>query len=240
MCTVSFVRIEDTYVFTSNRDEHQSRPSAFLPIIERKNSVNLLFPKDGEAGGTWFASNEFGTVCVLLNGAFTDYTRKTGYKKSRGLIVLDIISSRFPITAIDTMDLTNIAPFTLVLFHENELYDMRWDGRGKHKKRLSKDIPHLWSSATLYNLEEKHSRQFALQNLTQNNDKVTPKGIFELHKKDHNLGGFRIDRPTGHKTVSISQAFLDNNQIVMNYSDLTEEVNHSERLSLKKEKLQPL
>ena len=56
----------------------------------------IIFPKDPKAGGTWYAIDEFGTILVLLNGADEKHKVQLPYRKSRGLIVLDIISSGSP------------------------------------------------------------------------------------------------------------------------------------------------
>jgi uncharacterized protein with NRDE domain len=72
-----------------------TRPSAIAPktIV---NGKNVIYPKDPKAGGTWYVVDENGTVLVLLNGAEEKHTIKLSYRKSRGLIVLDIIGNVSP------------------------------------------------------------------------------------------------------------------------------------------------
>jgi uncharacterized protein with NRDE domain len=60
------------------------------------NGKNVIYPKDPKAGGTWYVVDENGTVLVLLNGAEEKHTIKLSYRKSRGLIVLDIIGNVSP------------------------------------------------------------------------------------------------------------------------------------------------
>ncbi|MEO8255623.1 MAG: NRDE family protein, partial [Flavobacterium sp.] len=122
MCTVSFVCINDTIIITSNRDEKIIRPSAIPPQSYTLNGKNIIYPKDQKAGGTWYVVDEKGTVLVLLNGADEKHEVKLPYRKSRGQIVLEIISSYSPKEFWDEIDLNNIEPFTLVLFQDKQLF----------------------------------------------------------------------------------------------------------------------
>ena len=111
MCTVSFVYSQDKIIITSNRDEKVIRPNAIPPKKHTINGKSIFFPKDPKAGGTWFAVDVYGTVLVLLNGAEEKHEVKLPYRKSRGLIVLDIISSESPKDFWSQIDLENSNPF---------------------------------------------------------------------------------------------------------------------------------
>ena len=97
MCTVSFVSSNGKVILTSNRDENIIRPSAIEPKHYLINNKNIVFPKDAKAGGTWYAITENANVAILLNGAAEKHQLKSFYRKSRGLILLDIISLDLPI-----------------------------------------------------------------------------------------------------------------------------------------------
>ncbi|MDD5151020.1 MAG: NRDE family protein, partial [Flavobacterium sp.] len=150
MCTVSFVNTNGKIIITSNRDEKVLRPSAIGPRNYSINNKNIIFPKDPQAGGTWFAVDEEGTTLVLLNGANEKHQHQPPYRKSRGLIVLDTISSLSPKDFWAAIDLENIEPFTLVLFQNKELFQLRWDGFEKETTQLDINKSHVWSSSTLY------------------------------------------------------------------------------------------
>ena len=90
MCTVSFVPTQNGICITSNRDEKISRSKAISPQKTTINNKEITFPKDPQAGGTWFAHDDK-NVIVLLNGAEEKHVSKGNYRKSRGLIVLDLI-----------------------------------------------------------------------------------------------------------------------------------------------------
>ncbi|UJH91072.1 NRDE family protein [Antarcticibacterium sp. 1MA-6-2] len=60
MCTVTLLPNNETtkgFILTSNRDEAAER-KAVPPEIYEVNGVNILFPKDKVAGGTWIGVGE--------------------------------------------------------------------------------------------------------------------------------------------------------------------------------------
>lgn len=152
MCTVNFVQSNGKTIITSNRDEKVLREPAVTPMNYLINNKIVVFPKDQKAGGTWYAINEEGTVLVLLNGASEKHLLKKSYKKSRGLIVLEIIASNSPISEWETIYLSGIEPFTLVLFQEEKLYQLRWNEINKETVLLDASQNHIWSSSTCIQL----------------------------------------------------------------------------------------
>jgi len=153
MCTVSFYRNNYSVIITSNRDENYHRPLAYPPKSEYVNGRKLFFPKDPQGGGTWFAVNENGDTFVLLNGAAAKHIPKPPYQKSRGIIILDLASAPDFGAEWHRIDLTNIEPFTIVVFIQNKLLQVRWNGKIKEYKSLNISIPKIWSSYTLYEPE---------------------------------------------------------------------------------------
>ena len=127
MCTVSFVNSNGKYIITSNRDEKVAREKAIEPKIHLINDKKIFFPKDQKAGGTWYAVDDKAHIVVLLNGAKEKHELKSNYKKSRGLIVLDLISSESVILSWREINLDNIEPFTLVVFENQKLYQLQWN-----------------------------------------------------------------------------------------------------------------
>jgi len=96
MCTLAlyFQEFEDyPLVIAANRDEFFTRPSA-SPETVRENPV-VLAGRDLLAGGTWLGVNEHGLVAGILNRR-SDEKRETTAVRSRGLLCLDILSSRDP------------------------------------------------------------------------------------------------------------------------------------------------
>ncbi|MEM9648433.1 MAG: NRDE family protein [Bacteroidota bacterium] len=222
MCTVSFIRREEGCFITSNRDEHISRPVAHRPEEKTLAGIKVLFPKDPQAGGTWFALNEFGTVAVLLNGAFVNHERQLPYAKSRGLILLDVISSRQPGKMLQEMNLDQIEPFTLVLFENGKLLEFRWDGEAKHVKPLNPKQDYIWSSVTLYDTEAIDQRNTLFNKFIESTHEISAQRIVDFHSNNHSdyENGFIIDRATGLKTFSVTQVVLNSDNNEMHHFDL--------------------
>jgi uncharacterized protein with NRDE domain len=223
MCTVSFVYSNGKCIITSNRDEKVLRNNAIPPKNYLINNKKILFPKDGQAGGTWYALNNDGDIIVLLNGAKEKHEVKSSYRKSRGLIVLDLISSLSIITVWNTIDLTNIEPFTLVVFEKNELYQLQWNEMEKDKIILDKTKNHIWSSSTLYSKNTRAERaswfnEFMIQKVIVNeNDMIH----FHTNTQEENTeNGLVINRNNLLKTISISQTVIELNKATFYYHDL--------------------
>lgn len=208
---------------TSNRDEHVSRPLAFEPREETIGSVKVLFPKDPKAGGTWFALNELGHVGVLLNGAFVRHQSQGPYAKSRGLIVLDVMASMEPELQLQKMDLHQIEPFTLVLLN-GTLLEFRWDGSQKYFRPLDTSKNHIWSSATLYSDEVIARRAKMFEDFLKKQDQIEASDVVDFHSNNHEdfENGFIIDRETGLKTFSVTQAVIDQEGMLLRHFDLIE------------------
>ncbi len=222
MCTVSFISSNGKAILTHNRDEKIARPSAIEPQKYFINQKNIYFPKDQKAGGTWYAVSENGTVLVLLNGADEKHQLKPSYRKSRGLIVLDLISSNSPILAWNSIDLSAIEPFTIVLFQDKKLYQLRWNEIEKTTLNLDSNQSYIWSSSTLYPKEIREQREELFQIFIASNE-ISAENLFQFHryaKKDDSENGLVINRNNDLKTLSITQTMIQENKIVLSYHDL--------------------
>ena len=222
MCTVSFVFSNGKSILTHNRDEKVARPSAINPQKYTVNNKNIYFPKDQKAGGTWYAVAENGTVLVLLNGADEKHQLKPSYRKSRGLIVLDLISSNSPIEEWNLIDLSDIEPFTIVLFQNKELSQLRWNEVEKSTLNLDVNQSYIWSSSTLYPKEIREHRAEIFQNFIALNE-ISAKKLFQFHryaKEDDQENGLIINRNNEMKTLSITQTIIQENKVVLSYHDL--------------------
>jgi len=222
MCTVSFLSKDDQFFITSNRDEQTSRSVSFEPVEEIINDSKLVYPKDPKAGGTWFAINDNGFVCVLLNGAFQKHIPNGSYARSRGLILIDIISAASPSFHLETINLTNIEPFTLILLENRELTEFRWDGDTKHFKTLNTDESYIWSSATLYTNDVMEYRKKLFNQFLERNNVVNASNIIDFHSNNNDdyENGFVINREDTLKTLSITQAIVHKDEIGLNHLDL--------------------
>tara|TARA_R110002126_G_scaffold155962_1_gene303268 strand:+ start:34 stop:744 length:711 start_codon:yes stop_codon:yes gene_type:complete len=223
MCTVSFVKVKNKVIITSNRDEKVVRPNAINPKNYIVNGKNVIYPKDPKAGGTWYAVDENGTILVLLNGADEKHISKLTYRRSRGLIVLDIISDVSPKDFWGQIDLDNIEPFTLVLFQNAVLFQLRWDGLKKDSVVLNADVKHIWSSATLYPNEIRKERADLFYSFLEENGVISEKEMYHFHRYtdvDNLQNGLVINRNNEMKTLSITQAITEQNKVAILHYDL--------------------
>lgn len=223
MCTVSFVFSDKKVIFTHNRDEKVARPSAIEPKEYLVNNKKIFFPKDPKAGGTWYAISEQGTIVVLLNGAEEKHEVKLPYRKSRGLILLDIISSESANEEWQNIDLENIEPFTLVLYQNQELYQLRWNGLQKSTLQLDKTKSHIWSSSTLYPKNIRENRDNWFHAFLNTKLQITEDEMYNFHRyteNDNTENGLIINRNNMMKTLSITQAIVQEKKVTLHHHDL--------------------
>jgi hypothetical protein len=160
MCTVSFIPGKDHFYLTSNRDEKQRRKPALQPQLHLSHHCKMIYPKDGDAGGSWITLCGNGNAGVLLNGAVENHAKKLYYRKSRGLIFLEIMDDPNPVRNFKRHYLIGIEPFTMIIWQDHHLYECRWDEQEKrHCRLLSVEKPYIWSSSTLYNEATRMKRE---------------------------------------------------------------------------------
>lgn len=225
MCTVSFVCSQHKIIITSNRDEQVVRP-AIPPQNYLINNKNLCFPKDPKAGGTWYAVDDNANVLVLLNGAAEKHHWNPPYRRSRGLIVLDLLGSNSAIQSWKAIDLDNVEPFTLVLYQDQKLYQLRWNGIEKETTNLDASQNYIWSSSTLYAkpIREQRAQWFGMFFDTM--PEVTETEMFQFHRyteTDDQENGLIINRNNNLQTLSITQAVIEKNKITLSHHDLIEQ-----------------
>jgi hypothetical protein len=230
MCTVSFVNNNGVVIITSNRDEKVIRPGAIVPRNYKHNGKNIMYPKDSKAGGTWFAMDENGTVLVLLNGGIKKHNPILSYSKSRGLIALDIIANDSPKDFWKQIDLNNIEPFTLVLYQEEVLFELIWDGFAKRMTQLNESQNHIWSSVTLYPDEVRKERAAWFFDFLKDKNEISALDMLDFHRNTHSddaQNGLIINRENMMKTLSVTQMVIEQNKGVMKYYDLVKTVDFS-------------
>lgn len=232
MCTVSFIKSGSKFIITSNRDEKTIRPVALKPQQYCINNKRITFPKDVKAGGTWFAVDEHANVAVLLNGALVNHTEKEKYTRSRGLILLDIISTEFPLQQWQNISLTGIEPFTIILFEKGKLFQIQWDETTKHTLALNENDSYIWSSVTLYTDEIRREREEWFTEFTTTRKNITAEDLQHFHMNNNSNNtenGLVINRNNIVKTFSVSQTVIEINKVNLFHFDLhsKEEFNSS-------------
>jgi uncharacterized protein with NRDE domain len=228
MCTVTYLPLKDNnFILTSNRDETPIR-KATSPNTYLENGIELTYPKDELAGGTWIGTSNKNRLVCLLNGAFVNHSRNKYYKMSRGVIVKNILSTEDAVEHINEFDFIEIEPFTLILVDylgQLETYELVWDGTQKHFKKLVQE-PKIWSSSTLYSDKMKELRNGWFANWLAENEDFKQDKIIQFHQNE-NLGNAEISpkmKRAFTETVSTTSIKKENKKIVITYFDYLKDV----------------
>ena len=227
MCTVTFLPLNNNnFILTSNRDEQRIRET-LPPIVYEEDGIEMLFPKDKIAGGTWIGISSNNRLVCLLNGAFVKHEKMTSYKKSRGIIAKEVLKSEDVLNYVENLNLVGVEPFTMVIVDWNSsnlnLYELVWDEHKKHFNKL-KNEPKIWSSSTLYSNKIKNLRKQWFQNWGENNE-FTSDNILNFHHSE--IGDKEqsvLMKRSYVETVSITSVVKKNENIEMMYEDIV----HSE------------
>lgn len=188
MCTVTFLPVNSRdFILTSNRDEGINRPIA-LPV-QSYNIANatIYFPKDPQGNGSWIAHAENGYTLCLLNGGFKPHIRKSSYRKSRGLVLLDFYNYNDPEKFARDYDFEGIEPFTLIMVYSGAdtkntiLYELKWDEIKPVLIAHDASQPAIWSSTMLYTPETIEQRREWFVTWLQKNKVYTPVAILFFH-----------------------------------------------------------
>ncbi len=229
MCTVVYIPSDNSLFFASLRDESPTRPAAIEPQLYVTETTTILSPKDALAGGTWLGINNYRNVIVLLNGGFVKHEQKNNYRQSRGLIVSELLKSELPVVDWELMDLFNIEPFTLVIWSEQMLFQLVWDGNKKHRIKLDATTPQIFSSATLYQPEVHELRKTQFLNWLPNHATISSVSLLNFFKSKYDQEeGFIINRD--EKVITLSYTFIEvrkNDVAEVNYFDLRNNTNQS-------------
>ena len=210
MCTVTYLpQNGNCFILTSNRDEDVLRDIALPTNKYSINDIQVYFPKDPKAGGTWIANGSNGFTVCLFNGAFKRHTSTGNYRKSRGLVLLDFFKYQNQYDFIEQYDFTNIEPFSLVFVKHQDnrigLCELKWDGERTHHLNHDSSLPHIWSSVTLYSEEVIKQREVLFSEWVKKNENFTKESILMFHhfggcgNIENNLVMNRISK----RTVSI-------------------------------------
>lgn len=235
MCTVSFIPGENNFIITSNRDEKTSRKIAIHPKMSLYQGQKLFYPKDTDADGTWIVMKENGDAAVLLNGAFICHTDEPPYRLSRGIILLDIISTERPSITFTKINLQDIAPFTLVLIENNNLYEFRWDGIEKYCKQLTMNRAYIWSSTTLYDGFGIQRREQWLASFLNSHAAPTREDIVNFHHftgDGDRQNDLLMTRDGTYCTVSITSILLTKDRGSIKYLDMKDQTTSELNIAL--------
>lgn len=234
MCTVTYIPVNGKILLTSNRDEKGVRKKAASPVVHTIGQNKVLFPQDTHAGGTWIGASEAGSVMVLLNGGFIKHEPAATYRKSRGLIFLEILSQQSALSVYKKINLLGIEPFTLIIWEDGCLHECRWSGEERYIREVDPTQPHIWSSVTLYTQDiiQKREQWFAAwleQHPHPNSEDIVSFHLFGGSGDSEN--DIRMNRNNEMLTVSVTNIICDNQSVTMFYNDIIHQEQHQLSLS---------
>jgi len=224
MCTVTYLPLgNNNFILTSSRDVPYARKTAEHPQKKMEDGVEIFYPKDGKAGGTWIGTSSKNRLICLLNGGFKYHTARTSYKKSRGLIVKELLKVEDIFEGLNAVDLKGVEQFTLTIVDWNDtlqLIEFVWDGTKKHLKKMEQ-VPTIWSSSTLYDESIKQMRKDWFDDWQKRNE-FTQKNILNFHHTA-GIGDKHIDVLMDRNTVgtvSITSVKKEKDEILMTYESI--------------------
>lgn len=226
MCTVTYLPLGGNgFILTSSRDVPFVRKKADAPKMFIEDGVEITYPKDGDAGGTWIGTSSRNRLICLLNGGFKNHVIKDKYRKSRGLIVKELLKSTIITKKLSAINLNDIEPFTLAIVDWNnglELIEFVWTGEQKHLTNMLQES-HVWSSSTLYEEAIKKKRETWFLKWQSEQNGFIQNNIIKFHKTagEGNPKTNVLMNREGGGTVSITSVQRRSNKMHLIYEDVS-------------------
>tara|TARA_B110000967_G_scaffold204659_1_gene247593 strand:+ start:1342 stop:2031 length:690 start_codon:yes stop_codon:yes gene_type:complete len=220
MCIVTYFPTDEGFIFTSNRDEKRQRPT--LEPASYDHPTPLIYPKDLDHGGTWFAvdSKQKQLFCILNAAGKQPNSVK---KISRGQLPIHLLLGDESI--LSASNLTHIAPFQLLkvsFLETTKIEHFHWDGTNFESSLLDISKPKLWCSNTLYS--EEKSKDLKNEYMKDSSQFTSWNDLISFHKNVsqplHNNVFLKKDK--GLQTVSITSLCLKNKNQELYYDNLLE------------------
>lgn len=229
MCTVSYIPLAgDDFILTSNRDETPLRKT-IPPETYTENGLQITYPKDKLAGGTWVGVSSYQRVICLLNGAFEKHKREKSYRLSRGVVVKNLLTCDDVMKEIESFDYSGIEPFTLISIDwkkDRIAHEFIWDGKTKHVRELDTE-PQIWSSSPLYDADMKKERHSWFEEFTETNQPLSQESLLKFHqseRQEDRKNSIRMKR-LFVETVSTTSISKKGKEIDLRYFDYLNEAN---------------
>ena len=219
MCTVSWLHKENEFELFCNRDEARTRPAAREPEVMEVGGVRCIAPLDS-AGGTWIAVNDQGLALCLLNGSGLASETCNKSVRSRGHIILRLLSAGGVAEACHLyrqMTLVDFAPFRLVLVERRAVVIRTWNGVSQ--SGVPVNAPVLTSSS----VDEKGAHRSRLREFEACQRKYSAASR-ECHLAFHRSHGAEASAysPCMHRadaqTVSFTTVQVSSSEVSMHYS----------------------
>lgn len=224
MCTLSIINNIDEIIITMNRDEHRQRDEENYLINNNNNAdkINIVYPVDSQAGGSWFGCNEKGVVLALLN-RYQDPVSEN--KLSRGGIITMLSCAgnlEQVVNCFGTLQLERYNPFDLFIISNYGKIRCSWNGRLSTIEEINSNSGYIHSSSfvdrekTLLWRQNYFNQWMSKVGNEKLNEKYILKSIHLQQDKKNLSRSILMSREHSH-TKSICQAKISTSTLDFNY-----------------------
>ena len=127
------------------------------------------------------------------------------------------------ISYFQELNLDGIEPFTMIIVHENKLYEFQWNEKAKHINQLDSSLPHIWSSSTLYTAEIARKKSEIFYDFLNAKKSISLNDIKDIHRNGK-VGDpeqdFVMNRHNIVCTISVSHVVVDKKEVVFEFENL--------------------
>ena len=131
MCTLAWGHTDAGLWACFNRDEQRTRPIAEPPRLHGQWNPPLVFARDPQGEGTWFAVSLAGFAVALLNHYPAAPGTRPDVFRSRGSLVVELAglpSADDAFSRVCGISLAEYAPFNLFVLSLESVKACAWDG----------------------------------------------------------------------------------------------------------------
>jgi hypothetical protein len=213
MCTVTVVPHQKGIRVMCNRDERRSRPAALPPQVHDLGRRLAAFPVDPRGGGSWVGANDAGIVVSLLNVSGPSQSSSQVPKRSRGLIVREVLrcgSLSDVLETVAVLDARQFDMFRLVAMHRLTAVDVTTDGvRTAIRPQITIDAPLLFTSSSLGDALVEAPRQQLFQEMVVERRSEWLRGQARFHRHQWPLRPEISVRMERDDALTVSRTIVD-------------------------------
>ncbi len=151
-------------------------------------------------------------------------------------MLLDLFDSGSPYEKLCNYKFSGIENFTLILWQQGILREIKWDGIKLKERKHNPELPHIWSSVTLYSEQMIAERHGWFSSWIITRKKITQQDIFDFHFNTQNQNkeyGLRISRNNKISTTSITSLCLNGQRADFRHYDLAQDIESTLEYDLK-------
>jgi hypothetical protein len=129
MCTSIIYRdiLNSEFGMGFNRDESVKRKPASDPLEENSKGIKILYPVDGDYGGTWIGVNSKNKIYALLN-LYEANLKILRNPTSRGFLVKNLLKEEIDFGFFSKENLISYYPFRILEVTLENTRILSWDG----------------------------------------------------------------------------------------------------------------